>query len=264
MEICSPISITSLHAFMSLPGHVFFGQHPSGPRHHDNRESMLLEKRRRGHRTLPYSRFTHTASQAERKVMKMFRCTLIAVIAALVIQSAIQSAWAAPGAGAKAGGQFNFYGSSSRSALSSARESSGNLRRYAESVPAMAGGQATQGGGGMAAISPIVAKEAVDSIDHAVAKSEKYLATARRQAEAAGDKEGVATVDQIGTHLAEVKKCCRDLAECCEMDAIDGKRSAACCKELEAALGKAIAAHDKLVPPPTVGQGAMPAGPHHP
>jgi hypothetical protein len=192
--------------------------------------------------------------------MKMIRYTLVAAVVSLVIPSA----WAAPGAGSKAAGQFNFYGSSSRSALSSAREYSGNLRRYSEGGSAMSGGQPTQSGGGMAAVSPIVAKEAVDSIDHAVAKSEKYLATVRRQAEAAGDKEAVATVDQIGTHLAEVKKCCRDLAECCEMDMIDGKRSAACCRELEAALGKAIAAHDKLVPPPAVGHGAMPAGPHHP
>jgi len=193
-------------------------------------------------------------------VMKKTRCMLVAAVVSLVIPSA----FAAPGAGAKASGQFNFYGSSSRSALSTAREYSGNLRRYAESGGGMAGGQAVPAGGGMVAVSPIVAKEAVDSIDHAVAKSEKYLATARRQAEAAGDKEAVATVDQIGTHLAEVKKCCRDLAECCEMDMIDGKRSAACCKELEAALGKAIAAHDKLVPPPAAGHGAMPAGPHHP
>lgn len=192
--------------------------------------------------------------------MKMIRYTLVAAGVSL----AIPSAWAAPGAGSKAAGQFNFYGSSSRSALSSAREYSGNLRRYSESGGGMAGGQALPTGGGMAAVSPIVAKEAVDSIDHAVAKSEKYLATVRRQAEAAGDKETVATVDQIGTHLAEVKKCCRDLAECCEMDMIDGKRSAACCRELEAALVKAITAHDKLVPPPTVGHGAMPAGPHHP
>jgi hypothetical protein len=185
-------------------------------------------------------------------------------LVAFIVALSIQSAWAAPGAGSKASGQFNFYGSSSRSVLSSAREYSGNLRRYSESGGGMAGGQAVPAGGGMPAVSPIVAKEAVDSIDHAVAKSEKYLATVRRQAEAAGDKEAVATVDQIGTHLAEVKKCCRDLAECCEMDMIDGKRSATCCKELEAALGKAIAAHDKLVPPPAVGQGAMPAGPHHP
>ena len=162
--------------------------------------------------------------------MKILCRTLVS----LVVAFSVESAWAAPGAGSKASGQFNFYGSSS--------------------VPT---------GGGMAAVSPIVAKEAVDSIDHAVAKSEKYLATVRRPAVAAGYKETVATVDQIGTHLAEVKKCCRDLAECCEMDMIDDKRSAACCKELEAALGKAIAAHDKLVPPPTVGHGAMPAGPHH-
>jgi hypothetical protein len=192
--------------------------------------------------------------------VKMIRYTLVAAVVSLVIPSV----WAAPGAGSKAASQFNFYGSSSRSALSSAREYSGNLRRYSEGGSAMSGGQPTQSGGGVAAVSPFVAKEAVDSIDHAVAKSEKYLATVRRQAEAAGDKEVVATVDQIGTHLAEVKKCCRDLAECCEMDMIDGKRSAACCKELEAALGKAIAAHDKLVPPPAAGHGAMPAGPHHP
>ena len=193
-------------------------------------------------------------------MMKIIRGTFVALVVAL----SVESAWSAPGTGAKASGQFNFYGSSSRSALSSAREYSGNLRRYSENGGGIAGGQTVPAGGGMAAVSPIVAKEAVDSIDHAVAKSEKYLATVRRQAEAAGDKETVATVDQIGTHLAEVKKCCRDLAECCEMDMIDGKRSATCCKELEAALGKAIAAHDKLVPPPAVGHGAMPAGPHHP
>ena len=192
--------------------------------------------------------------------MKILCRTLVS----LVVAFSVESAWAAPGAGSKASGQFNFYGSSSRTALSSAREYSGSLRRYSEGGSAMAGGQAVPTGGGMAAVSPIVAKEAVDSIDHAVAKSEKYLAAVRRQAEAAGDKETVATVDQIGTHLAEVKKCCQDLAECCEMDMIDSKRSAACCRELEAALGKAITAHDKLVPPPTVGHGAMPAGPHHP
>lgn len=192
--------------------------------------------------------------------MKIVSHTLVALVAFV----AIQSAWAAPGAGAKASGQFNFYGSSSRSALSSAREYSSNLRRYAEGAPAMTAGQTVQNGGGTVAVSPRVAKEAVDSIDHAVAKSEKYLFTARRQAEVVGDKEAVATLDQIGTHLAEVKKCCRDLAECCEMDAIDGKRSAACCKELEAALGKAITAHDRLVPPPVAGHGAPQDGLHHP
>ena len=180
--------------------------------------------------------------------MKLARSLVLAAVAA----STIHPLWAAPGAGAKAGAQFNFYGSSSRSALSSARDYSGNLRRYAE------------GGGGSTAMSPIVAKEAVDSIEHGVAKSEKYLAVARRQAEAAADKDAIASLDQLTTHLADVKKCCRELAECCDMDTIDGTRSAACCKALEAALGKAIGAHDKLVPPPAGGHGATPAAPHHP
>lgn len=191
----------------------------------------------------------------------------LAVMATAVI---IQHAFAAPGAGGKASGQFNFYGSSSRSALSGAREYAGNLRRYSVSGSTMDGGPAARSvGGGVMSLSPIVAKEAVDSIEHGVAKSEKYLTVARRQAEAAADKEAVAVIEEIGTHLAEVKKCCRDLAECCEMDVIDGKRSAACCAELESALGKAIAAHDRLVPPaapagPGAGHGATPAGSHHP
>ena len=102
--------------------------------------------------------------------MKSALYIVLTAVAAL----SIQSAWAAPGAGSKASGQFNFYGSSSRSALSSARDYSSNLRRYAE------GGVGEVGGG--TAMSPIVAKEAVDSIEHGVAKSEKYLAVARRQA----------------------------------------------------------------------------------
>jgi hypothetical protein len=94
--------------------------------------------------------------------------------------------------------------------------------------------------------------------------SRPALCGCRGVVEATADKEAIATLDQIATHLDDVKKCCRDLAECCEMDAIDGKRSAACCKAIEAALSKAIAAHDKLVPPPAAGHGAMPATPHHP
>jgi len=89
----------------------------------------------------------------------------------------------------------------------------------------------------------------VDSIEYGVAKSEKYLAVARRQSEADADKEANAALDRIATHLDDVKKCCRDLAECWEIDAIDGKRSASCCKSLEAVLIKALATHDKLVPP---------------
>ncbi|NCX99443.1 MAG: hypothetical protein EBX35_12930 [Planctomycetia bacterium] len=198
--------------------------------------------------------------------MRMIRHTLVAFAIAFISQHA----WAAPSAGAKASGQFNFYGSSSRSALSGAREYAGNLRRYSERGSTMDGGQPAQSvGGGMMSMSPIVAKEAVDSIEYGVAKSEKYLTVARRQAEAAADKEAVAVIEQIGTHLAEVKKCCRDLAECCEMDVIDGKRSASCCTELESALGKAIAAHDRLVPPAApaargAAHGGMPAGSHHP
>ena len=81
------------------------------------------------------------------------KSALYIVLAAVAVSSTL-SLWAAPGAGSKASGQFNFYGSSSRSALSSARDYSGNLRRYAEAGAGEVGVTT--------AMSPIVAKEAVD------------------------------------------------------------------------------------------------------
>jgi len=161
--------------------------------------------------------------------------------------------FAAPGAGAKAGGQFNFYAGSSRNALSSARSQVGTFRQYAEGV--------ASGAPGMHA-SPVVAKEANDTILQAVARSESYLSTARKRA--AGDATITAALDEISSELAEVKKCCAELAECCDTDMPDAKRSAECCRELEAALAKAIAAHDRVVPPPAVDQHQAPkASGHH-
>lgn len=163
---------------------------------------------------------------------------------------------AAPGAGAKASGQFNFYGNSSRNALTSARAQAGTFRQYADGMSAASGGG--QGGGHA---SPIVAKEASDSIGHAVAKSEAYVAAARKQVQ--GDAQAVAALDAITGHLAEVKKCCAELAECCLTDEPDAKRSAECCRELEAALTKAIDAHDRLGVPAPMGHSASPAGGGH-
>lgn len=187
-------------------------------------------------------------------LMPMKQCVMMLVMLAMAGGMAVVQA--APGAGAKASGQFNFYGSSSRNALTSARAQTSTFRQYAEGMAsATAGGQ----GGGQA--SPIVAKEASDSIGHAVAKSEAYVAAARKQAQ--GDASAVAALDAIAGHLAEVKKCCAELAECCETDQPDAKRSAECCRELEASLAKAITAHDRLGLPAPMGHSGVPAAAGH-
>lgn len=182
--------------------------------------------------------------------------TPLSLLVALFALGGVAVIQAAPNAAAKASGQFNFYGSSSRNALSSARAQTGTFRQYAEGVAAGGGGQ-----GGMHA-SPMVAKESVDSINQAVAKSEGYLAAARKQAK--GDATTVAALDAIAGALAEVKKCCVELADCCDTDAPDAKRSAECCRDLEATLAKAITAHDRLaIPAPANPHSSPSAGGHH-
>lgn len=179
--------------------------------------------------------------------------TSLSLLVALFALGGIAVIQAAPNAAAKASGQFNFYGSSSRNALSSARAQAGTFRQYAEGV--------SGGGGGMHA-SPIVAKESVDSIGQAVARSEAYLAAARRQVK--GDAAANAALDAVVKELADVKKCCAELADCCDTDLPDAKRSAECCTELEAALSRAIAAHDRIASPtPKAGHSAPAAGGHH-
>lgn len=185
----------------------------------------------------------------------MTRSAFLTLLGSMLLTGGMVAAHAAPSAGAKAAGQFNFYGNSSRNALSSARAQAGTFRQYAEGVSA---------GGGQGAMhaSPLVAKESVDSIGQAVAKSEAYLAAARKQAK--GDAAAVAAVDAATGALAEVKKCCAELAECCDTDLPEAKRSAECCRELEAALAKAIAAHDRLgVPAPPAHDAGAAAGGHH-
>ena len=186
----------------------------------------------------------------------MWRTSFLATLTSSLVIGGMVFGHAAPSSGAKASGQFNFYGSSSRNALSSARAQAGTFRQYAEGVSAEGGGQ-----GGMHA-SPLVAKESIDSIGQAVAKSEAYLAAARKQAK--GDATVVATIDAVTGALAEVKKCCAELAECCDTDLPDAKRSAECCRDLETALAKAISAHDQLgIPAPESHHASPPAGGHH-
>lgn len=172
--------------------------------------------------------------------MKSFAALLLATVAMCA-----DVAFAQPDAGAKARGQFNFYGRGARSAMRGARESTGALREYIRSTqPAPAQIVREQPG---VVVSPQIAQAAADEIGDYITKSEKHLAWMRRQAEARKDVETLASLDSIDRNLAEAKKNHATLCGCCMEDDVDSTAAMACCQKIDDALAKAIADHDALM-----------------
>lgn len=157
-------------------------------------------------------------------------------------------AFAQPDAGAKARGQFNFYGRGARSAMRGARESTSAFREYVRSTqPSEAQARLAREATGAVVISPRIVQAAADEIGDYIAKSEKHLAWMRRQAEAKEDKETLASLDSIDRHLAAAKRNHATLCSCCMDDTVDGKAAMACCQTIDESLGKAISEHDALM-----------------
>lgn len=139
-------------------------------------------------------------------------------------------ALAQPDAGAKARGDYNFYGRSSGRALRNAREYSQDYYSYAQSAKK---------------VDNEVAKEASDAIGQYIVKSQKHMAWMRKQS--AHDKEALASLDQIDKHLVAAGKTHHDMHGLCLKDHVDSAGSMKCCTEINESLGKAIAEHDKLM-----------------
>jgi hypothetical protein len=96
-------------------------------------------------------------------------------------------------------------------------------------------------------VSPAVAKEATDSIGEYITKAKKHMASMRKHAETANDKETLASLDSIDKNLADAGKHHDAMRETCLKDNVDGKASLECCKVVDDSLAKAIAEHDKLM-----------------
>jgi hypothetical protein len=170
--------------------------------------------------------------------------SLAALLLACVAMCA-DVAFAQPDAGAKARGQFNFYGRGARSAMRGARESTGSLREYIRSTqPAPAEIVREQPG---VIVSPRIAQAATDEISDYIMKSEKHLAWMRRQAEARKDVETLASLDSIDRTLAEAKRSHASLCGCCMEDNVDATAAMACCQKIDDALAKAMTEHDALM-----------------
>ena len=170
----------------------------------------------------------------------------LAVVLLAVVALCADIASAQPSADAKARGKFNFYGRSAGTAMRGARESTGSFQEYLRNTQPPTPQRVSEQPG-VTIASPQVAQAAADEIGDSIAKSEKHLAWMRRQAEASGDKETLASLDSIDRHLAAAKRSHATLCSCCLKDDIDAPAATACCQTIDDALGKAISEHDALM-----------------
>jgi hypothetical protein len=155
------------------------------------------------------------------------------VVLAIVALSAA-SALAQRDAGSKIRGEYNFYGGAAGRSMRGAREYAQSYREYVRTAPQQK-------------VEPQVAKEAADAIGDYITKAEKHFAWMRKQAQTANDKETLTSLDSIDKNLADAKKHHAGLCEYCAKESVEAKGSMECCQEIDAALAKAIAEHDKLM-----------------
>ena len=169
-----------------------------------------------------------------------------------------QVALAQANAGAKASGQYNFYGSSAHSSFHSARQHVDHYSTYLSSVQASvaqpAAVSAAQPAAGAVTVStpagvvdPEVAAEASDTIEDYIEKLGRYLGRMRKHAEAVKDTASLELLDDVDRNLADAKAHHEALDAHHSGGTIDAKTARQHCDKINAALAKAQADHDKLM-----------------
>jgi hypothetical protein len=168
-----------------------------------------------------------------------------------------QVALAQANAGAKASGQYNFYGSSAHSSFHSARQNVDHYSRYLSSVQAPvaqpAAAPSAVANRPAAVAMPVgvvdreVAAEASDTIGSYIEKLGRYLGRMRKHAEAIKDTESLELIDDVERNIAEAKTHHEALDSHHSGEKIDAKTAQQHCEKINAALKKAQAEHDTLM-----------------
>jgi len=168
-----------------------------------------------------------------------------------------QVALAQANAGAKASGQYNFYGSSAHSSFHSARQNVDHYSQYLSSVqapvaqpaaaPSAVADRPAAGVTLAGVVDREVAEEASDTIGSYIEKLGRYLGKMRKHAEAIKDTESLERIDDVERNLAEAKTHHEALDEHHSGEKIDAKTAQQHCEKINAALAKAQAEHDKLM-----------------
>jgi len=183
------------------------------------------------------------------------------------------TATAAPDAGAKAQGSYNFYGRSAHGSLSSARSHVESYQGYLSDthgvpVPAHAAtvtalptapvtverpasatvisDRATVGAP-HDEVDPQVAREASDAIGDDIEKIQRHVARMRTHAEKLGNKEALVTLDNVDKQLGVARRSHASLHKHHAEDVIDPKTAMTLAQQVNDALRAAHSEHDKLM-----------------
>jgi hypothetical protein len=138
----------------------------------------------------------------------------VAVSFVVVMAATVASVgWAAPDAGAKARGEYNFYGHSAHHSFSSARANTETYQRYINethgvpfpTAPVTAADPASQTAA-QGAVDPEIAREAGDAIADDIERIQRHVNRMRASAKSTGDTAALAKLDDVDKQLGVARR----------------------------------------------------------
>jgi hypothetical protein len=145
---------------------------------------------------------------------------------------------AAPDAGAKASGEYNFYGHSVHATMQSARAQMTHYGDYLDRV---------QAAGPAVTVNAELARETSDAIGDSIARMRRHIATMRAHATTLNDQQALGMLDDVERQLAEAATHHAALHETHGGQTIDAATAKAHADKVNAALEKAQAEHDEVM-----------------
>jgi len=167
----------------------------------------------------------------------MFR-PLAALVAVALCLAFAQPVLAQRDAGAKARGDFSFYGHSSHSHLYGAYHHAGHYGRYLTTTRI---------------VSPEVSGMTHAAIDHHISQTQAHLDAMKTGLQAEGNKAGLEGVAKVNAHLDEAKQHHAELQILSKADSVDTVKSKETVDKLQSSLDKALDEHEKLLDTINVG-----------
>lgn len=161
-----------------------------------------------------------------------------AIMCGVVVLAVVSVARAAPDAGAKARGQYNFYGHSIHSSLQSAHAHTQHYAAYLTDV---------QSAPAEVTVDPEVAQSAGDVIGSSISTMRRHLAVMRKHAKALGDKDALGMLDDVERNLAEAGEHHAALQATHAGQPIDAATAKQHVDKVNAALEKARREHDEVM-----------------
>jgi hypothetical protein len=165
------------------------------------------------------------------------------IVVASIVPNTIPAS-AQPDAGAKARGEFNFYGHSSHSHMNGAYHQAGHYVRYLSSTQI---------------VSPRISTMTHTAIDHHLTETERHLDAMKASLDAEGDKAGLEAVARVNAHLADARTHHAALKALSTSESADTSKRKEAAMKLQSSLDKAIDEHEKLLH--TLDVGSPPARP---